>query len=733
MQVNRYRCKPFHRTNMRSLLILDNCRALKFTPISKGVRVTQLVTNIKEHVTVLNKHSQPFNTTRDIVTKKHTFLPRSSLPSNSTGLPAAGQPNASSNARAHPVSMPPSRSGSHSDLASLNHPSNRLNLDDHPALSGSAGGSTSTSPGHGAAHWSHSGSPAGAIAGPSNSGVSAPVSGQSSASQSRVGSRPPSPERIYYGRHSTDPEFAGLVDEEAGEEVDVDAVIEIPIPLHASPSHSLEPVLVSHKIKWSAFIKNLDGHTSELRCALPIHILSPLLTEEARLASSGTRSLLFGPSGVLVPAAEGIQQVDLPSYADHIRDRVATIDSASSHTNLAAAHTNTVQNNTSFMRSPWATPIASPEQHPVPDTHSPGDYFPTRPINWADSELLSTLAISSPIDSQHPHHQSRGSSSHGSPATSRPGSRPGSRGGSRNNSRPASRASSPTRGDTSRDDEGINMAATAGRETEARPTSSRGTSSGFLSHLPKPLRPFTGLGGSSSSNSSSAHLNRSAGVQPEDRSMSTGSLSNFFSSHGHSRSFLGRHNNDQVHSDSASMYSPRHSPNDVTDGPRPGDLQAALEAAQAKQQDKGKKKAHFSLDTIKGKGRSRGSAFSGLLHEDDDEDQDPDVSDDHPTQQHSSRDSPSHEHAPDVHADGSPAVEDETGTRILSQVPSYQVASRGFLGGVIPLSANKGLPSYDESEMLSRPGSPLQRTDTSATRSSVSTQGSASSRERRGD
>ena len=176
------------------------------------------------------------------------------------------------------------------------------------------------------------------------------------------------------------------------------------------------------------------------------------------------------------------------------------------------------------------------------------------------------------------------------------------------------------------------------------------------------------------------------------------------------------------------MYAPRHSPHDTADGPRPDDLQAALEAAQAKQ-DKGKKRAHFSAETMKGKGKgkARGSAFSGLLHEDDDEDHDHDVSDDHPSHQHSSRNSPHNEHAPDVNPDASPKEEEETGRRILSQVPSYQVAARGFLGGVIPLSASKGLPSYDESEIMSRPGSPLQRTDTSATRSSVSTTASGSS------
>lgn len=710
---------------------IASIRALKFTPISKGVRVTQLVTNIKEHVTVLNKNSQPSNSTRDIVTKKHSFVPRSSLPSNSQMPTNANDGQYVNHRGVHPVSMPPSRSGSHTDLAALSHSANRLNLDDHPAFT--VGGSSGSSPAQASgAYASGSGSPANAVAGPSN-GSSAPVSGQSSTTHSRGGSRAPSPERIYYGRHTTDPDFAGLVDEEAGEEVDVDAVIEIPIPLSATPSHSLEPVLVSHKIKWSAFIKNLDGHTSELRCALPIHVLSPLLTEEARLASSGTRSLLFGPSGVLVPAAEGIQQVDLPSYADHVRDRVANLDTATANASLTTPHTNTVQNNLSFVRSPWATPIGSPEHQHLSGAQSPGGYFPTRPINWADSELLSTLAISSPSETQHPHHQSRGSSSHGSPATSRPGSRPGSRAGSRQNSRPASRASSPNRGGEARDadEDGISLASasSAPREADMRPTGSRTSSSGFLSHLPKPLRPLTGRSGTTSSQASSTQLNRAGGVQSEDRSHSTGSLSAFFGNHSHSRSFLSRHHPEAAHSEGASVHSPQHTTYDATSGPRPDDLQAALEAAQAKQ-DKGKKRAHFSRDTAKGKGKGkqRSSAFSGLLHEDDDEDHDPDASDEHLSHQHPN-DSLSQGHAADNNLDDTGSRDDDSGTRILSQVPSYQVASRGFLGGVVPLSAHKGLPSYDESEALSRPGSPLHRTDTATTKSSVSTTASAASHE----
>jgi len=37
--------------------------------------------------------------------------------------------------------------------------------------------------------------------------------------------------------------------------------------------------------------------------------------------------------------------------------------------------------------------------------------------------------------------------------------------------------------------------------------------------------------------------------------------------------------------------------------------------------------------------------------------------------------------------------------RAFTEVPDYDIASRGFLGGVTPLETLQGLPSYEEAEM----------------------------------
>jgi hypothetical protein len=75
--------------------------------------------------------------------------------------------------------------------------------------------------------------------------------------------------------------------------------------------------------------------------------------------------------------------------------------------------------------------------------------------------------------------------------------------------------------------------------------------------------------------------------------------------------------------------------------------------------------------------------------------------DDHGHERHSHEDN-SHDVSPHPEPE-----EDTTGGRYLSQVPSYDVARRGFLGGgAPPLSLSIGLPSYDQSESQSRPATP---------------------------
>ncbi|KAG8888253.1 hypothetical protein FRB98_008087 [Tulasnella sp. 332] len=108
--------------------------------------------------------------------------------------------------------------------------------------------------------------------------------------------------------------------------------VKIPLWKFTVPTSTEEPIVVAYKLKWSIMLSNLDGHTSELRAALPIHILHHSLLSEARAASHFTRSLLFGTD--FEPAPE--QTITLPSYASHVHDRVANaLDVNQTDTRLA--------------------------------------------------------------------------------------------------------------------------------------------------------------------------------------------------------------------------------------------------------------------------------------------------------------------------------------------------------------------------------------------------------------
>ena len=56
---------------------------------------------------------------------------------------------------------------------------------------------------------------------------------------------------------------------------------------------AIQPIQVSHRVRWSILIANLDGHTSELRCSLPIHVLDARLADEARAATLATRRVIL--------------------------------------------------------------------------------------------------------------------------------------------------------------------------------------------------------------------------------------------------------------------------------------------------------------------------------------------------------------------------------------------------------------------------------------------------------
>ncbi|KAG8805209.1 hypothetical protein FRC17_005677 [Serendipita sp. 399] len=106
------------------------------------------------------------------------------------------------------------------------------------------------------------------------------------------------------------------------EDGDVEIVLRLRIPEDATPSHNIGPLFVSHRVKWDVLISNLDGHYSELRCSLPIHLLAKEVLDETLAATNATRTALLGEGH----GAQQVQEVVLPAYHDHIRDRVALVE-----------------------------------------------------------------------------------------------------------------------------------------------------------------------------------------------------------------------------------------------------------------------------------------------------------------------------------------------------------------------------------------------------------------------
>ncbi|KAJ9098888.1 hypothetical protein QFC19_006227 [Naganishia cerealis] len=280
---------------------------------------------------------------------------------------------------------------------------------------------------------------------------------------------------------------------------EVDTMITIPVPSWTTPSHSIHPVYVTHKIKWSCAISNPDGHVSELRCALPIHILPHAVLEEAQTASAGTRALLFGGQ------AEEATQVDLPSYNDHVYDRVAnaalgpTTSYVPSGNRTPHSGTPPISRGPSRPGSPVLRARRGPEGHdPADELHLPDDIPPRPQLNWADSELL--LSLGSLASANNSAAASNHSSPHATPPESRTPSRPGSRLGFRTGrssapgSRAGSRASSPERPPSVATIQGGSLA--NGTASVVSPAMERRPSHGIpsLFHLPAGIKPLTSLG-----------------------------------------------------------------------------------------------------------------------------------------------------------------------------------------------------------------------------------------------
>jgi hypothetical protein len=232
--------------------------------------------------------------------------------------------------------------------------------------------------------------------------------------------------------------------EECGQN-DIVTYISLPIPPTATPTHAPAPITVTHRLRWTILIMNPDGHTSELRCSLPLHLLDQRLLKEARANTAATRRLLIG--GPEVPEQED-DEIELPSYKAHVRDRVANmylpeastvrvtnpwLQTSSTGTTPPALYTPSL-----VSRSGHASPLDAHVLSHLP--HAPGSGDST-PLDWVNSELM--LSMESRCLPESP----LASSSRLPPSNSDsdPASRAGSRPSSTRPSRRNSRASSPER------------------------------------------------------------------------------------------------------------------------------------------------------------------------------------------------------------------------------------------------------------------------------------------------
>ncbi|KGB77670.1 hypothetical protein CNBG_3508 [Cryptococcus deuterogattii R265] len=543
---------------------------IKFMPLAKGVRVTTVVSVLKEYTLVHTKHSSHPDTRVDSCVKHEIRRGQAKEIAREPIRPP--QHWVDSHGHSSRSSANTSRHPSPSQTPVVN---SRARL---PTTTWGARPRDSYFPGQ------TSDAPEQAQAGPSSSRDSVSIT------------------------ESTE------TDIEVGDE-EVDTFFNVPIPAWVTPSHSIHPVFITHKIKWACSIANPDGHVSELRCALPILILDHSLLNEARSAGASTRGLLFGNTQPEEP------QVDLPSYSNHVYDRVAIADSSTPAGWIS--------------RSINPTPLHSPHDDTPPRSRAPsrpgsptrgrsGDSTPEVPprrqlSQFVDSELLLSLGAlrthstdtsphSTPPDSLAPSRTLSRRNSR-SNLSSRVSSRPGSRAGSR--------ASSPERGSQPSSTSGSYV-----EEAHLRPGYERHRSSGLhgLFHLPlKPMRPLSHLGG--------GHI---------------------------SRPILRNGNQSNINLSAADDVIPRNSS-------VPGSLNSTG-ASNSGMQSSASSQNHVSF------------ASHAITFEPD-------------------RSSTRFEV-------GAPDTPSETEDDIdpLMQVPSYDIASRGFLGGgVVPIDTR--LPTYDASEM----------------------------------
>ena len=496
-----------------------------------------------------------------------------------------------------------------------------------------------------------------------------------------------------------------------------------------TPSHDLEPVFITHRIKWVIFIHNKGGHMSELRCSLPIRILDGALLEESRGFTMRFRRLLLRTSGLgsvlnrggeeggevegdevagIVRDEGRVTEVDreLPSYPAHVRDRVANMYLSNAVTMLVS--------------NPWvgnigpsgpasgsgASALSTPELSGQRESNTPSPLIPCDPVaatlhtqpdsrasrsgdNTPDIQSSQQQAHlvneavrriedvpssvggqrqrSQPHQHQHQIHDQQHSRSH------RWGSRMGSREGSRATSPEHIPLSSLA---TNNSSSSVSEGGVYGSPNSVV-SSSSSPGPGFASPLQNlfkaTIKPFTALTG---------HHGHSHHRPTQSLSRSTTSLMGLrsLSSTGTASDLSAGATNSSQPSASALLRGselylsltcsspdgtvgqnfspPSHSPsprNEMTNGFIPASPSPSLgmTAPSSSSDSSGLN----STSAYPSRTASTSSSTSPLSH---------------------------------------------TVSRAFSLVPDYSIASRGFIGGIPPLSSMRGLPSYEEAEAQRR-------------------------------
>jgi len=282
---------------------------VKFSPLAKGVVVESIFTNVIE-TTKIYARSGHREEARIIASSRHDFI---------EGRPVLIESN-----------QPWLTIGQSSPLAGRRSPRNL------------ASSSSSPQPSRSSLSTSQPQSPAAPLA-------TLPSSTVETSTQSTVASSSASvsgPQASITPGSSTVPSSSSSVtvstENEESPDISSDIVATIFIPLvdhddiEIIPSHTLEPITISHRVRWSIYIRNPDMHVSELRCSLPLVVLHKDLLTEARGYTRRTRRAVLQPGLLDCPDAQNeleedlnaldeLEDRELPSYTAHVRDRVANM------------------------------------------------------------------------------------------------------------------------------------------------------------------------------------------------------------------------------------------------------------------------------------------------------------------------------------------------------------------------------------------------------------------------